>query len=286
VIVTFGVLLNHMQLRLFRNPNREEDLMEVTNTSTVTLPAEEQPHDVAGQPVMIGLDLPAEIFLPSRLDRAPAIVMCAEAYGPNHSTRTVAAALAQRGFVVILPDYYRGEGPKDRENYSDFTEVASVISKFNFRQAFLDIATCVDYMRSHPRVDPDRVGVWGYCTGATLALAAACIHRNVAAVVAFFPSQPRFATHDDAHPLDVIDMIWALQCPLLVEYGDADGVWPVELRTELERRAKAWGLDAEFVLHPGAGHAFNAPVPPLRNDAADRLGWATAFEFVQKRLSS
>ncbi|MSW93741.1 MAG: hypothetical protein F2923_00395 [Actinobacteria bacterium] len=275
-----------MQLPRFRNTKRKDELVEVTDVSKVTLPAEEQPHDVAGQPVVIGADLPAEIFLPSRVDGAPAIVMCAEAYGPNHATRTVAAALAERGFVVILPDYYRGEGPKDRENYVDFTEVGSVISKFNFRRGFLDIAMCIDYMRSYPQVNPDRVGVWGYCTGATLALAAACIHREVAAAVAFFPSQPRFVAHDDAHPLDVIDMMWTLQCPLLIEYGDEDAIWPLELRTEVERRSKAWELDAEFVLHPGAGHAFNAPVPPLRNDSADRLGWTTALEFIQKRLNS
>lgn len=259
--------------------------MEMANPSSITLPAEEQAPDVQGQPLMVGAVLPAEIFLPKNVELAPAIVMCAEAYGPNHATRTVAAALAARGFVVLLPDYYRGDGPTDPENYADFTEVIAVIDQLDFRRAFLDIAACVDYLQSYAGVDPDRVGVWGYCTGGTLALAAASIHRDVAAAVVFFPSQPRFATHDDKHPVDVIDLLWALQCPLLIQYGDEDGTMPSELRNELDRRLKAWDLDAEFVIHRGAGHAFNAPVPTMRNDDADRSGWAKALDFVQTHLS-
>lgn len=258
----------------------------MTQHDQITVPTEEQPHDVTGDPVVVNGRVPAELFLPDRSGASPAIVLCPEAYGPNIGMRTTAAALAARGFVVLLPDYYLGDGPSDPEAYLDFTEVIGFLERLDFRTAFLDIATCVDHLRAHPAVDPSKVGLWGYCTGGTLALAAACLHREVAATVAFFPSQPRFPSHDDAHPVDPVDLLWAAQGPLLIQYGDQDGVMPAELLDEVERRLKAWDLDAKIVVHEGAGHAFNAPVAPLRHDAADRVGWAKAVEFVQTHLGA
>jgi hypothetical protein len=77
--------------------------------------------------------------------------MGAEVHGPDHATRTVSAALAQRGFAVLLPDYHRGAGPVDRENYEDFTEVTGAIAALDFRRAFLDTAAAVDHLRE-PRL--------------------------------------------------------------------------------------------------------------------------------------
>jgi carboxymethylenebutenolidase len=253
----------------------------------VVLPAEEQPADAHGNSLLVDGQVPAELFLPVGAAPWPGIVMGAEAYGPNHATRTVSAALARRGFAVLLPDYYRGAGPVDRENYQDFTEVTAAIAGLDFRRAFLDVAAAVDHLRGHESVDADRVGVWGYCTGGTMALMAAVLRSDLAAAVLFFPSQPRFSAHDDAHPVDPIDLLWAIRCPTLLQYGSEDMVLTggdVDL-AEFRRRATAWDLDLTIVEHAGANHAFNAPDGPLRHDGADRAGWAEALAFVQRHLA-
>ena len=38
----------------------------------------------------------------------------------------------------------------------------------------------------------------------------------------------------------------------------------------------------EFRVYPGAGHAFSAPVPPLRHDEADVASWADALAFLRR----
>ena len=48
-----------------------------------------------------------------------------EATGINHFIRDVAATLADLGFVTIVPDYYRGTGPADTENYDDIDAIMS-----------------------------------------------------------------------------------------------------------------------------------------------------------------
>ncbi|MCU1691563.1 MAG: carboxymethylenebutenolidase [Frankiales bacterium] len=254
-------------------------------SSDVVLPAEEQPADVQGVPVVVGDGLPAELFLPDGTGPWPGVVVGAEAYGPNHATRTVAAALAARGFAVLLPDYYRGSGPTDREDYDDFTGVMTAIASLDFPRAALDLAAGVGHLAGRDDVDAARVGVWGYCTGATLALLATVLRHDVAAAVLFFPSQPRFPTHDDTRPVDPVDLLWAVRAPTLLQYGSEDMVLQPGDLDEIRRRAEVWDVPLTVVEHPGANHAFNAPRGPLRHDRADRDGWARALAFVQQHLA-
>jgi carboxymethylenebutenolidase len=133
-----------------------------------------------------------------------------------------------------------------------------------------------------PEVDPDRVAVWGYCTGGTLAMMAASLDRRLAAAVLFFPSQPSFPELNAKRPVQPIDLLWNAACPLVIIYGDQD-----DLRHEfVDHRSqfKQWGLNYEVKIYPNAGHAFSAPVPPLRNDEADAASWPDALAFAARYL--
>ncbi|MGD9794947.1 MAG: dienelactone hydrolase family protein [Acidimicrobiia bacterium] len=213
----------------------------------------------------------------------PAVVLSPEAYGINEFTRDVASRLNAAGYVVVVPDYYRGNGLKEPDNYLDFSEVMEFIGNLDFVEATRDILAGIDHARSLSNVDGDRVAVWGYCTGSTLAMLSAAVDRRLAAAVIFFPSQPTFPVHDDRHPLDPIDVLWAVKCPIQFIYGDADEIL-VDLMPEVARRLTAWRIDHRIDVYPGAGHAFSAPVAPLRNDAADVASWADATAFLALHL--
>jgi carboxymethylenebutenolidase len=213
----------------------------------------------------------------------PAVVVSPEAYGINEFTRDVASRLNTAGYVVVVPDYYRGNGLKAPDNYLDFSEVMEFIGNLDFVEATRDILAGIEHARSLANVDPDRVAVWGYCTGSTLAMLSASVDRQLAAAVVFFPSQPTFPAHDDRHPLDPIDVLWAVKCPIQFIYGDQDEIL-VDLMPEVARRLAAWRIDHRIDVYPGAGHAFSAPVAPLRNDAADVASWADATAFLAQHL--
>ena len=120
-----------------------------------------------------GVSVPTLIFLPDGDGPHSAIVLAAEAYGVNTFTRRVASELADAGHVVVVPDYYRGRGLAEPDNYSDFTEVMQFIDELDFVGATHDVLAAIDYARGLPEVDPEQVAVWGYCTGGTLAMLAA-----------------------------------------------------------------------------------------------------------------
>jgi carboxymethylenebutenolidase len=228
--------------------------------------------------------VPGLLYEPAASGVGPAIVLSAEAYGINEFTRQVASKLAAQGYVVVVPDYYRGVGLKDPDNYLDFTEVMGFIDALDFTQGTKDVMAGIDYARSLPSVDPARVAVWGYCTGATLALLAGSLDRQLAAAVLFFPSQPTFPELSAKRPLQPIDLLWNMACPLLLIYGDQDELLVGQM-PDIRRRLEQWHIDHEIRVYEGAGHAFSAPVPPLRNDAADVASWADALAFATRRLS-
>jgi carboxymethylenebutenolidase len=214
----------------------------------------------------------------------PAIVFGQEAMGINAFGRAVAVQMAQRGFVTITPDYYRGDGPSKPDDYTDFTEVMAAIGALDFRQATYDVMAGADWLRAQLHVDPERVAVWGYCTGGTLAMMAACLDRRLAGAVLYFPSQPHFETIDARHPAHPVDMVWNMACPMLLIYGDEDPLMPPALLGELKANLEQWGVDHDIRIYPGASHAFTAPAPHMHHPVAAAAAWEDATAFLDERL--
>jgi carboxymethylenebutenolidase len=215
----------------------------------------------------------------------PGVVIGAEAYGPNEFSRGVQRRLADLGYASIVPDYYDGNGPRNTEAYDDYEEVVEHIAHLDFTRGARELARAVDTLRAEPDVDPSRIALWGYCTGATLAWLAACMRGDVAASVLFFPSQPVFEELGPRTPVHPIDLLWQLTSPTLFVYGDQDIVMPTELLDDVRARIQRWSVDAEVRVYAGAGHAFSAPWGPLRHDESDRRAWNDAVAFLRRHTT-
>jgi carboxymethylenebutenolidase len=214
----------------------------------------------------------------------PGVVLGAEAYGVNEFILEVAERLVAAGYAVLVPDYYRGTGPTDPENYDDFTEVIESIGHLDFTDAARVLADGIDRLRRTPGVDPARVAVWGYCTGGTLAWLAACQRGDLAAAVLFFPSQPQFAELGPATPVHPVDLLWMLTCPTLFIYGDEDQVMPSDLLADVRERIARWSVPAEVRIYQGAGHAFTVPRGPMRHEPSATAAWADATQFLDAQV--
>jgi carboxymethylenebutenolidase len=229
--------------------------------------------------------IPAVVFRPKRDGRHPAVVIGAEATGVNTFIRQVGSKLAHEGYAVVIPDYYRGVGQADPDDYSDVEEIMRHMLPLDFRRAAWDQLYGLDYLRAQSYVDGGRVATWGYCTGATLALLAAELDRTIAASVLFYPSQPVF---DDAmysnHPSDPIDLLWNLRASTLIFYGSDDETLPAELEAELRRRLERWHVDAELVIYPGAGHVFAGDFFGSYRPEADQDSWSRALALLARAL--
>ena len=237
-------------------------------------------------PTKDGGEVSAFVAEPAAPGPHPAIVFGAEAMGPNAFGREVATRAAAQGYVTITPDYYRGEGPSRPDDYSDFTEVMAAIGNLDFRAATFDLLAGFDWLAAQPQVDARRIATWGYCTGGTLSLLAACLERRLAATVLYFPSQPVFEALTPKRPTHPIDLVWSLGAPVLVIYGDRDPIMPPERLAELRRRLEQWDIPHEIRIYEGAGHAFSAPAPHMHNAAAADASWRDAMAFLDSSLGA
>jgi len=223
------------------------------------------------------------LLLPDTDGPHPGVVLGAEAYGVNEFIVEVGERLRSCGCAVLVADYYEGGGPTDREAYDDFTEVVDCIARLDFTRATRVLVDGVDQLRDTPGVDPNRIAVWGYCTGGTLAWLTAC-QRDVAAAVLFFPSQPTFAELGPNTPVHPVDLLWMLDGPTLIVYGDQDEVMPADGLADLRARIERWSVPAEIRTYAGAGHAFTVPWGPLRHADAAATATRDAEEFLDRVL--
>jgi carboxymethylenebutenolidase len=183
-----------------------------------------------------------------------------------------------------VPDYYRGGGAANPDDYDDFETLIALIDQLDFTRAVHDLLDAIDYVQSLPEVDAARVATWGYCTGGTIALFGACLRHDLAASVVFFPSQPTFAEHDERRPVDVVDLLWNISCPLALLMGSEDPVLPADRLAEVRTRLDRWGVDATVVVYEGGGHAFNAHGSMMYHQTSDEQSWDDAVAFVITHL--
>ena len=148
-----------------------------------------------------------------------------------------------------------------------------------FREAFLtdfagedieDLASTVDYLKTLPHVDPDRIGIWGSSYGGTLTVYSLLKKPGLfrAGVAAAAAVDPRFFGPDDVaivrdpstHP-EIFERLAIrdagnLQDHLLIIHGMQDQVVPFKTAAVLVEELMRHGKDFELAIAPGATHSW------------------------------
>jgi uncharacterized protein len=145
-----------------------------------------------------GTRLAANLWLPGGANHSthPALLLCHGWGGPkSHLNNTYAPLFRDAGFVVLTFDYrgwHESEGrivpvgdlPESGtggEKQATVREVRDVVDPFD---QLVDIQNCLDFLAAQPRVDADRIGIWGSSYGGGHVVMLAALDARVSAVVA------------------------------------------------------------------------------------------------------
>jgi carboxymethylenebutenolidase len=197
--------------------------------------------------------------------------------------KDVARRFAKEGYLAITFETYAREG--GTLQLPDQAAVMKVANSVSDAQAMGDLDALVAYAKAHPAARADRIGVTGFCRGGMYALLFAAHNPDVKAVVPWYgPIKPaKAAGIRDVGPLDVAAKITA---PVLGLYGEADqGIPPTDVK-EMEAALKAAGKTAEFILYPGAPHAFNADYRQSYRPEAAKDAWTRCVAWFAKYLKA
>jgi dienelactone hydrolase len=141
----------------------------------------------------------------------------------------------------------------------------------------------LEQLKEQPQVDPQRIGVIGYCFGGGVALDMARAGEDLQALATFhgsLASSGKPAEKGTFAPRTV-----------LIQTGGADPMVPKDAVRTLEKELKAAGVKAQVITYPGAKHGFTNPaadqagVEGLAYDAkADRSSWDALLKYLKTAL--
>ncbi|MBI4737465.1 MAG: dienelactone hydrolase family protein [candidate division NC10 bacterium] len=211
----------------------------------------------------------------------PVVLVIPEIWGMHEHIKDVARRFAREGFLGITFEPYAREGGV--LHLPDMAAVQRIVNAVPDARVMGDLDALVAYAKQHASGHPDRIGVTGFCRGGTYTLLFAAHSREIKAAVAWYGQIKPVKTPGirTAGPLDLAGQITA---PLLGLYGEADLGIPVADLKEMEAALKARGTTAEFVVYPGAPHAFHADYRPSYRPEAAKDGWARCVAWFARYL--
>lgn len=135
-------------------------------------------------PVEGGYELHGWLFTPAGKGPFPAITMAHGFAGTKyHGIEHFAVAFVKAGFVVLLHDH-RGFGDSGGEPRQDI----------NPWQQITDWRRAISFLQDHPKVDAERIGLWGSSYAGGHAIVLGATDRRLKAVVAQVPTISGFDT--------------------------------------------------------------------------------------------
>jgi carboxymethylenebutenolidase len=200
--------------------------------------------------------------------KKPAVIVIQEWWGVDDWIRSQTDRFAQQGYVALAVDLYRGKSTKSME------EAHELSRGLPEDRAIADLKAAVDYLSQRNDVDPQRIGVIGWCLGGGYALALATNDPRPKATVVNYG---RLVTDPGA--------ITKINSALLGNFGGADRGISAEDVTKFGAELTKYGKLADIKIYEGAGHAFMNPNNTQGyNAAAAQDAWGRIDRFFDRTL--
>jgi carboxymethylenebutenolidase len=227
-----------------------------------------------------GTAIPGYDARPEAAGRYPIVLVICGFTGNNDQNKDVVRRFAQAGYYAIAPELYSREGGMQGKNFQEMGQISSKVTR---AQYLGDIGAAADYAKQQSWARADRLGVTGFCGGGALALHTAAEYPGVTAAVPWYGHVKR--TYPDAPGVDAFSLVSRIKAPVLGLYGEADtGIAPEDVK-RFEAELRKTNPSVEFILYPGAPHAFFSDDRPqvYKKEAAEDA-WKRCLAFFDRHL--
>lgn len=199
----------------------------------------------------------------------PVVIVVQEIFGVHEHIRDICRRLAQEGYLAVAPELYFRQG--DPNDYSDVpTLFKELVSKVPDAQVLADLDHVANWAARNGG-DAHRLLLTGFCWGGRIAWLYAAHNPQLKAAVAWYGKLVGDKTlNSPKHPVDIAT---DLNAPVLGLYGAQDGSIPPDTVETMRHALRAANAEAEIVVYPDAGHAFNADYRPSYHEESAKDGW-------------
>lgn len=207
------------------------------------------------------------VAMPEKLP-APAVILIHEWWGLNDQIKSVAADLANQGFISLAVDLYDGKVAANPD------EARALINGLDADRATDALVSMVNYLKTH-ETSNGKVATLGWCFGGGWSLNAA-IAAPVDAAVIYYGRVDKSAAE-----------LANLETPLLGHFGTEDrSINPQMVGGFKREMAKAGKADLLSVHWYTANHAFANPTGARYDEDDAQLAWARTLAFFHQNLSA
>ncbi len=196
------------------------------------------------------------------------LVVIQEVFGVNYHIRAVCNRFAEQGYAVVAPALYDRleRGVELGYDEASLARGRELRTRLGWEAPVLDTATALKAARSDLRQPVSRVGVVGYCWGASVTwLAATRLTPDCA--VCYYGAQ--IAQFKDERP----------GCPVLMHFGERDPL----ISAEDVAAIRAAQPEPEIHVYP-AGHGFNCTERADFHPDSAALALERSLGFFAKHL--
>jgi carboxymethylenebutenolidase len=219
---------------------------------------------------------------PEAPGKYPAVVVIQEIWGVNSHIQSVTDRLPSQGYVGLAPAMFHREGRMTLGLYEEMQTALARLGHCTDANIVADVTAAVAYLKAQPWVDPQRIGIVGFCFGGRVSYLAACTVPDLKAAAVFYGGrilQPL----GGSGPAPIAQTA-NIKMPVLGLFGETDqNPSPADVEqiaTELKRHDKTY----EFHMYPGCGHGFHCDGRASFRPEAARDAWAKTLAWFAKYL--
>ena len=223
-----------------------------------------------------GTEMQAYLSLPEGAGPFPGVVVSQHGGGVDQFIRDISDRLAGAGYAACAPELYHritddmlADGSRPIQHLSDPEIVA-------------DISATVDFLRAHPSVDGERLGVTGFCMGGRVTWLAAATNPHFKAAVPYYGGNIMVIW--GAGEKTPFELTPGIKCPVLFHFGEIDANPSQEDMKKFDAELGRLGIAHEFHTYTGADHAFMDHTGPRHQQAAADASWPRTLAFFGAHL--
>ncbi|MBD2088942.1 dienelactone hydrolase family protein [Microcoleus sp. FACHB-1515] len=229
------------------------------------------------------LAIDAYLAIPETDQKVPAIVVIQEIFGVNAHIRNVCDRIAKLGYVAIAPAIYQRLAPRYETGYSEADVKQGRIYKEQTKvdELLSDIQAAIDYVKTLPQVEPDRIGCIGFCFGGHVAYLAATL-PDIKATASFYGAGiPNWSPGGGTA---TIERTAEIKGKLYAFFGADDASIPPEhveaIRSALDRHS----IEHQVFVYPKAGHGFFCEARSSYAPEAAKAAWQQVQQLFDESL--
>ena len=219
---------------------------------------------------------------PEAEGRYPAVVVIQEVWGVNSHIQSVAERLPSQGYVGLAPALFHREGRMTLGLHEEIQPASQRMSGCTAANLVADVKAAVEYLKAQPFVQPDRIGIVGFCFGGRVSYLAACNISDLKATVVFYGGAiPQPLTGGGPSPLEQTANI---SSPVLGLFGEDDQNPTPDEVSRIAAELKNHGKSYEFHTYPGCGHGFHCDARASYRPESAQDAWGKALAWFEKHL--